>query len=475
MLLQDAGLVTVAVAAGRITGRVRANGFTPTLVWAPDGRRFAYSTYHGRARLFVMDADGKRRRFLAYGDSPVWAPDGRTIAYFPERGDIASIRADGTGLRRLTGPSLGGFATGWPGPVWVRGPIVPAPFPHPVVAAPRPDGAVLHTYFPVAMVVAAGTRVALVSPQRMWVPNWPTTTPLVLWDARSGRVDRMSLRCQQPRSVAVLDDRVAYDCPNGHAAVSDSEILAAPLPLGGSRPVQLSIGGYGDGVARIEQVPERIAGSGRLLVFSTSLADRGTAVQLWRADGNHTTRIARGHEAGVPVAADSGRVAIEEADGKVALLSREGRLLGRVAPGGRAAPFNRYDHHLPSVSVGLSRRDLVVLRAGRLSDYDTTSFRLVRSWRVGRGSELGGVANGLVAYVTGTDVHVLRLLDGRSTTIHTRSRSAVKAALTGTGLFYVLHGRPVPKAPLLLMDEHPPRNPATVVYLRRAAIIRQLG
>jgi len=64
----------------------------------------------------------------------------------------------------------------------------------------------------------------------------------------------------------------------------------------------------------------------------------------------------------------------------------------------------------------------------------------------------------------------------RSTTIRTPSRSAVKAALTSSGLFFILHGRRVPTLPVVLAEQHTPlpRNPATVVYLRWAAIVRRL-
>jgi hypothetical protein len=121
-------------------------------------------------------------------------------------------------------------------------------------------------------------------------------------------------------------------------------------------------------------------------------------------------------------------------------------------------------------TVGLSGRDLVVLRIGRLLVYDAASFRLRRSLRVDRRAKLAGVSDGLVAYVVEADVHVLRLRDGRSTTIRTTSRSAVEASITNAGLFYAVHRRPLPRVQLAPFRP----NPATVVFVRRRAILLRL-
>ena len=88
------------------------------------------------------------------------------------------------------------------------------------------------------------------------------------------------------------------------------------------------------------------------------------------------------------------------------------------------------------------------------------------------GCEIGRMEapDGLVVYVVGADIHVLRLRDGRRTTIRTTSRSAVEAAVTSAGLFYALHARAVPRNQLAPFR----RNPATVVFLRRAAILLRL-
>jgi TolB protein len=83
--------------------------------WAPDGRRIAFaSNRSGEFEIHVMRADGTGVRRLTrlarrgYGSySPAWSPDGRTIVFSsagptPENPELYSVRADGTGLKRLT-------------------------------------------------------------------------------------------------------------------------------------------------------------------------------------------------------------------------------------------------------------------------------------------------------------------------------------------------------------------------------------
>jgi Tol biopolymer transport system component len=466
-------LVTVSVARGRLLGPVPRVGVEfGRIAWSPDGRQLAYER---SSRIVVMKSDGSGRRFIAGGRDPVWSPDGRRIVFLAEEppggGQLRSIRPDGTGMRRLTSSYPNGVEPLAPG--WLRGRFKPRPSPYRLVISPRRDGAALRTHFPVALLAASGRRVALVSPERVWAPAWVSTPPLVLWDARRGRTDRLALPgCHQPQSVAVLDDRLAFECPSGHAASFGRSIRV--FPTAGRRPFEIAGGVVGDGLPPA-RLPGRLAGRSDLLVFSSYRVD-GRDVppepRLWREQGGGTTLVARGPDAGEPAAVDGGRIAVERKDGQIALLRRDGRVLGRIAPGGRPpslGPSFGYSE-LDRPTVGLAGRDLVVLRTGRLLVYDTRTFHLRRSWRVDRDATLAGVAAGLIAYVVGADVHVLRLRDGRSTTIRTTSRSALEASITSAGLFYALHTRPMPRPQLAPFRP----NPATVVFVRRTAILRRL-
>jgi TolB protein len=462
-------LVTVSVPGVRLLRRVsRLDVEFGRIAWSPDGRHLAYERGW---RIVVMESDGSGRRSIAGGRDPVWSPDGRTIAYVAEEppggGQLRSIRPDGTGMRRLTSTYPNGVDPLAPG--WLRGRFEPSPSPYRLVVSPRPDGAVLRTYFPVALLAASGPRVALVSPERVWAPSWVSTPPLVLWDAQRGRTARLALPgCHQPESLAVLDDRVAFECPSGHAASFGRSIRV--FPTAGTRPFEVAAGIVGDGLPPA-RLPGRVAGRSDLLVFSTyrlGRSDLPPEPQLWREDGGGRALVARGADAGEPAAVDRGRIAVERKDGHITLLRRDGRVLGRLAPGRPPPSLGFSDLDRPT--VGLSGRDLVVLRTGRLLVYDTASFRLRRSLRIDRHSKLAGVSDGLVAYVVGADVHVLRLRDWRSTTIRTTSRSAVEASITSAGVFYALHRRPLPRVQLAPFRP----NPATVVFVRRAAILLRL-
>jgi TolB protein len=94
--------------------------------FSPDAKRIAFVRIHaGVSRIFVMDADGSNVRAIAEGESihPVWSPDGARILFdttsfvgarktkepdrvigekIDEQMDLATVRPDGTDLRRLT-------------------------------------------------------------------------------------------------------------------------------------------------------------------------------------------------------------------------------------------------------------------------------------------------------------------------------------------------------------------------------------
>lgn len=125
---QPSGLIAFARADGVYVMRSDGSGVRAIrrgvggrwLVWAPDGRKLAFSTpAHGNV-VWVMDADGSDlARLSTRGgqvESPTWSPDGRTIAYTALRDqnrDIWLMNADGSNQRRLARTPLWEYEVDW--------------------------------------------------------------------------------------------------------------------------------------------------------------------------------------------------------------------------------------------------------------------------------------------------------------------------------------------------------------------------
>jgi Tol biopolymer transport system component len=88
-----------------LTRRLRTWGYGK-VVWSPDARTIALSSYGRRSVVLLVNADGSGTQKWSLGGLPLWSPDGRKIVF--EKGccgqvsDIYEVNADGTDVRRLT-------------------------------------------------------------------------------------------------------------------------------------------------------------------------------------------------------------------------------------------------------------------------------------------------------------------------------------------------------------------------------------
>ena len=121
-----AALYTVDRSGRRLT-RLLSDGIDLSAAWSPDGRTIAFSRLGSpdlplaQATLYLADANGAHVRQLGAtpvrGVSPAWSPDGSRLAFVsfadangpaceaaacPPSGELYVVRADGTGLTRLT-------------------------------------------------------------------------------------------------------------------------------------------------------------------------------------------------------------------------------------------------------------------------------------------------------------------------------------------------------------------------------------
>jgi TolB protein len=89
--------------------------------WSPDGRRFSYTSWaHGRAEIYVANADGSRPRRLTRNATddfgPTWSPDGRRILYThgpDEAHQVYVMNADGSAKTNLSRNRNDEWATSW--------------------------------------------------------------------------------------------------------------------------------------------------------------------------------------------------------------------------------------------------------------------------------------------------------------------------------------------------------------------------
>jgi hypothetical protein len=147
--------------------------------------------------------------------------------------------------------------------------------------------------------------------------------------------------------------------------------------------------------------------------------------RLLRVDESGVTEIASDRGALSLLSVDGDRVMVDRENGALQLFRSDGTPLHAVTYG-------------PARLLGakLEGDDLVVLTDQGLADYDAATGNLRHLRPSPADARLADVQDGVAVYVTGTEIHLLRLAAGREGVIRPAGRGPVLAQLESPGLFY---------------------------------------
>lgn len=342
-----------------------------------------------------------------------------------------------------------------------------------VVATVAPDtlssSRVVSTSGRVVSLAADGSRVAAaVGATRAWCSH------VVIWDMPRGKLaSLLPPRCSSPgdasdvEAVALAGERAAWISTNQRGNYLNYDVgtatVGAPRPKWltgdcdvGSTPYAFCTTA-GDGTWATN-----IVGDGSLLAlngWSTCTIDPNTyphcpeglprsskasglvdSGQILRVTPGGLRPVVSGLEALYAVSADAGRVLVlrtqpntawgddiwsSAADGSLAIYRSGGRLIRTLT----TSLTQVHDARLQGNHVAVLTRDSVGV-------VDATTGRRLRVWPLqgAKNVRLQDIHNGIVVYVAGRTIHLLRLRDGRQASV-VAPGGAVRAQLEAAGLF----------------------------------------
>jgi Tol biopolymer transport system component len=413
------------VEIGRAPERLARNaGGVPT--WSPDGAELAFLLFGvpfdpTNAGIVVVDArDGRLiRKLSGTADPPIWSHDGEHLLLataptfesgpkeFPQ---VLIMSREGSERRQLTLPYPDG---GFNRPIgWIASDHATESPPRPAIEQLPRGARLLRVPHPVGVVSVAGPRVAI-APPSLEFESFRTLPPLLLWSLDSSTLDRRTVAgCRGLGWPTLSDGRIVFDCDNSYIDSISHSVRV--FDRGSARPREVLVAKNTPGLLHSGVRVEGIAGRGGLVVVGTEriLSSRRIGRTIWRLVGNQTRPLRRGLGAGLIVAADAGRVALQLGPRRVVILRPDGEVLRNIALAASAAERDEFVYGAGSTAA-LAGNRLFTLGPGRIDVYSTRTGRLERSHSVGRGARSVSAVAGLLAYVRGRAVRVRGLADGR--------------------------------------------------------------
>ena len=452
--------------------------------WSPDGNDIVClvgPTDAYAVLLAIVDSgDGRRLRTIrGVNEPPVWSPEGNRMLLMSrstrepgpnELQQVVIMDRDGSSRRRLTRAYPHGGSNQPIG--WITGKHATERSPSAAVE-PLPSGAkLLRVPHPVGLVSAEGDQVAI-APPSLQFETARSVPPLLLWSPATGELEqRMVSGCRGLGWPTLSGGRIVFDCNNSYIDSIDHSVRV--FDAGAERPREVLVGKNGRGQLHSGVLVRGVAGGGGLIVIGTEQIEAGSPVDrtLWRLVDHRLIPIRRGLSAGLVVAADDRRVVLLLSRKRVAIAQPDGTVRARI---GLTAPVAELRFvYGAELRFALASDRLVVAGGRRLDVYDARSGRLERSTPLAPGTRSVSTADGLVAYVSGRDVRLRRLRDGREVSIRVGGALAkgnfrglyierwIHADLTVAGLVYSYNLRTG-------------AQPGRVVFIPRAELERRLG
>ena len=379
-----------------------------SLAWSPHGDRIAVANY---PQLSIVDPTTMRVRAVAkiepYATDLTWSSDATRLA-FVVGNDIGVVGADGSGLQRMRSPS------GESDPRWVPASRL-ARFEGPR-AVPiwilRVSGRTLEVQGVVGGLAAEGGQVAVLT----------NDTPdhfdhVVIW--RPGSKDPRTFRGERWSSLALAGGLAAWIAEAGGNNTETSIGTSGRVSLG-------DFVSYANNTGEGDYLANLVGGGGTIAWNEWSqLANdstvRNPSLNAWY--GGRERLVRRGPDSFRVVAADGSHLLVQ-AKGSLVVFAVDGKILRRFPA----------QQHLGGAS--LNGRDVAVVSAGKLVDFDLATGAVKRAWKIPPKAILADVQSGVAAYVAGRSITLIDLRSGQRTTLRLKSTEAPLAQLEPAGLFY---------------------------------------